>query len=107
MSSKTPRKIHPGLILWRIDELRRAGVSDDLVEEIEILADRCVPRDAIGGGRNSAGNRLRYKCPTCGSVLKGPQYNTANAEDNICFNCKQHIHWWSEDEDEDDDDGSH
>lgn len=106
MALKTPKKIHPGLILGRIDELRRAGVSDDLVKEIDVLADRCVPRDAIGGGRNAAGNRLRYKCPTCGSVLKGPQYNTANAEDNICFNCKQHIHWWGED-DEDDDDGSH
>lgn len=101
MNRKTPKKINPKFILERIEELRRAGVSDDLVKEIECLADRCVPRDAVGGGRNAAGHRLRYKCPTCGAVLKGPQYNTANAEDNICFNCKQHINWWSGDDEED------
>ena len=94
MSSKTPEKIKPKFILERIEELRRTGVSSDLIKEIEILADRCVPRHAIGGGRNNSGHKLRYRCPTCGSVIKGPQFNTTNAEDNICFNCKQHIHWW-------------
>lgn len=99
---KRPEKINPKVILERIDELRRAGVSDDLVNAIKCLADRCVPRNAIGGGHNAAGHRLRYKCPTCGSVIKGPQYNTANAEDNICFSCKQHINWFGEENDEED-----
>ena len=102
MSGKIPEKINPKVILERIEELRRAGVSDDLVKEIERLADRCVPRGAIGGGRNAAGRRLRYRCPTCGSVIKGPQFNTSNAEDNICFICKQHINWRFDEDDEDD-----
>ena len=84
----------PKFILDHIADLRAAGVSDELVKEIEMLADRCVPRRATGGGRNANGSKLRYKCPTCGQVIKGPQYNTCNAEDYICSNCKQHIDWW-------------
>jgi len=91
-----PEKIRPKFILDHIDDLRKAGVADDLVAEVERLADRCIPREAAGGGRNANGNKLRYKCPTCGMVIKGPQYNTTNAEDNICSNCKQHIDWWDE-----------
>ncbi len=90
----TPEEIKPQFILDRIDDLRKAGVTDDLVTEIERLADRCVPRSATGGGRNANGSRLRWKCPTCGSVIKGPQFNTCNAEDYICSNCNQHIKWW-------------
>ena len=92
----TPEKIKPKFILDRIDDLRKAGIDDSLVTEIERLADRCIPRSATGGGHNASGNRLRYKCPTCGQVIKGPHYNTCNAEDNICSNCKQHIDWWNE-----------
>lgn len=92
----TPEKIKPKFILDRIDDLRKAGISYDLVAEVERLADRCVPRSATGGGRNANGSKLRYKCPTCGQVIKGPQFNTCNAEDYICSNCKQHIRWWNE-----------
>ena len=94
----TPERIKPRLILDRIEELCKAGVANDLVDEIKRLADRRVPRRATGGGRNANGNKLRYKCPTCGSVIKGLQYNTCNAEDYICSNCKQHIDWWDDDE---------
>lgn len=107
MNKKTPEKINPKFILERIEKLRRIGVPDDLVIEIERLAARCVSRDAIGGGCNDAGHRLRYRCPTCGSVIKGPQYNIRNAEDYICSNCKQHINWfgdWFEDDEDDEND---
>ncbi len=93
----TPERIKPRLILNRIEELRKAGVASDLVAEVERLADRCIPRRATGGGRNANGSRLRYKCPTCGNVIKGRQYNTCNAEDYICSNCKQHIDWYGDD----------
>jgi len=58
MSSKTPEKIKPKFILERIEELRRAGVSDDLIKEIEILADRCIPRHSIGGDHQCRGQYL-------------------------------------------------
>lgn len=90
----TPERIKPRLILDRIEELRKVEVANDLVEEIKRLADRCVPKDAIGGGWNAKGNKLRYKCPTCGAVIKGP----AAREDYICSNCKQHINWWDDDD---------
>lgn len=92
----TPEKIKPKFILDHIDDLRKAGVADDLVDAVERLADRCIPRKAAGGGCNAKGNELRFRCPTCGKVIKGPQYNTTNAEDRICSNCKQHIDWWNE-----------
>lgn len=92
----TPEKIKPKFILDHIGDLRKAGVANDLITEIERLADRCIPKEAAGGGRNASGNRLRYKCPTCGNVIKGRQYNTCNAEDYICSNCKQHIDWYGE-----------
>jgi hypothetical protein len=56
----TPEEIKPQFILDRIDDLRKAGVTDDLVTEIERLADRCVPRSAPGGGRNANGCGLRW-----------------------------------------------
>lgn len=95
----TPEKIKPKFVLDRIGDLRKAGIAKYLVTEIALLADRCIPREAVGGGRNANGNKLRYKCPTCGNVIKGPQYNTTNAEDYICSNCKQHIKWWGEETD--------
>lgn len=94
--TQTFENIKPKFILDRIDDLRKAGIDDSLVTEIERLADRCIPRSATGGGRNAKGNHLRYKCPTCDAVIKGPQYNTTNAEDYICSICKQHIRWWNE-----------
>lgn len=94
--AQTVENIKPKFILDHIDDLRKAGIDDSLVTEIERLADRCIPRSATGGGRNANGSKLRYKCPTCGMVIKGPQYNTTNAEDYICSNCKQHINWWDE-----------
>ena len=87
-------KTRPKFILDHITDLRKAGVSDELVKEIEMLADRCVPQKPAGGGVNANGNELRYKCPRCGRVVRGWQYNDHRAMDIICPDCEQKIDWW-------------